>query len=330
MPDKAVHPPVRVAVVSPIGAPLLAWLRERSEVDHRPRASQADLPGLTDPQVVVLRSNVTLGAAELAAMPHLRLVVRTGSGTDNICLGTLAARGIDLVRTGGEPSAPAVAELALQSALTLLRRVPLVTAALRAGDWAKNTWLGEELAGSCVGVWGAGPVGRAVEKVFTAVGATVLYADHASVPSASARAAPHELAARAGLHVFALPHRPETTGYVDQDLLRAFGPRRPHLVNVGRWELFDMPAVLAALESGMLSGVSVDPVDLVHMKEAGPLAARAADPRRPLNLQLTPHVGATTEAAYARVSATTIGLLEERWPRLFPSGNRSDPTKGAR
>jgi len=309
------EPTTAVAVLAPVHRRLLEWLSARAVVHHDPAATAVDpsTPGVARARVLVLRSNVRLTAADLASLPRLELVLRAGSGTDNLDLAALRERGVEVVVVGGGPSAPAVAELALQSALSLLRRVPVATAEMAAGRWAKDACLGEELTGTTVGVWGAGPVGRAAARLFTRTDAEVRFAEHPGVPPTERTLPPRRLAATAGVHVFALPLRPETRGTVDRAMLDVLRDRRPHLVNVGRWDLFDMPEVIRALSLGELAGVAVDPVERQHLPLAAELVARFSEPHRPLNLQLTPHLGATTPEAHRRVALAAIDALAARW-----------------
>jgi D-3-phosphoglycerate dehydrogenase len=308
----AEHWPV-TAVVSAVHPVLLQWLSQRSTVHYLPDATQADVctAPIVDADVVVLRSNVRIGGAELERMRRLRLVVRAGSGTDNLDLPGFAARGVELVTAGGTASAPAVAELAVQASMALLRGVPAAGAALADGVWDKNAHLGREINGSAVGVWGAGAVGSAVGELFGRLGAAVRYLAYpgVSAPTMTLR----DLCGWADLHIMALPLRPATRHALDADVLRWMVPRQPALVNVGRWDLLDMAAVLAALDDGTLVGVAVDPIDSDHVSF---LRARLADGRR-RNLQLTPHLGAMTEATQQRVAAATIAAIQTRW--VFPA-----------
>jgi len=95
---------------------------------------------------------------------------------------------------------------------------------------------------------------------------------------------------------------------VGPDVLELMAPRRPVLVNVGRWDLLDMAAVLAALDRGDLWGVAVDPVEREHIAALPGLLADV-----PRNLQLTPHLGAMTEAVRRRVAERAVEALEANW-----------------
>lgn len=313
---------VKAAVVSSISPLLLDWLRARCEVTYLPDAHQADLlkPAVAQSSILVVRSNVSVSAPVAQSMANLRILLRVGSGTDNLDLIALSERGVQVLRVGGEPSAPAVAELALQSAIALLRYVPAASAALTAGKWDKNAYTGQEICGSRVGIWGAGPIGRAVGAVFGQLGADVRFAAHQSVSSEIAVLRPADLCRTAAVHVFALPLRADTEHFVGNEWLRLLGRRAPHLVNVGRWELFDMPAVMSALERGQLSGAAIDPVETRHMAAMSNLLSASRESGQCLNLQLTPHLGAMTTSTQDRAARAAITALDMHWPVVFAQG----------
>lgn len=313
-----------VAVLSPVHPLLVDWLAARAAVHYEPGASRIDpdLAAHGDAQVLVVRSNVRLTADLVGRLPRLKLLLRAGSGTDNLPLAELARRDVAVVAVGGGPSAPAVAELAAQATIAVLRRVPVAAAELAAGRWAKDRCVGEEVAGAVVGVWGAGPVGRATERILAALGAETCFVAHRGTPPGARTMTPDRLAAAARVHVFALPLRPDTRHVVGPALLDLVRPARPHLVNVGRWDLFDMPAVVAALSRDELSGVAVDPVDREHMPAAAELVARWSTPTRPLNLHLLPHLGATTVETHRRVAAAVIDTLIEHWHLITSDGTQ--------
>jgi phosphoglycerate dehydrogenase-like enzyme len=287
---------------------LLQWLADRYTVHYAPAAVQADLSlsPVAEAEVLVLRSNVRVGAPELARMTRLRLVVRAGSGTDNIDTVALAAAGVELIVVGGAASAPAVAELALQASIALLRHVPAASAALAAGRWEKNRFLGREIAGCRAAIWGGGPVGQAVAHLLTRFDCEVAFLDH---PRSTGHTLPLTgLCEWAGIHILALPLRPDTRHIVDERTLAAMATTRPALVNVGRLDLVDLAAAIAALDGGQLFGLAVDPIEAEHL---GYLSALLAD-GRDRNLQLTPHLGAMTTRTQERVANAIIDAIQIR------------------
>jgi D-3-phosphoglycerate dehydrogenase len=97
----------------------------------------------------------------LDQLPHLRVIVRTGSGYDTIDVAAASSRGI-LVATTPGANAEAVADLALGLMLACLRQIPLADQAVRAGRWRPDVLLSPDLNRRTVGIVGLGRIGRAV------------------------------------------------------------------------------------------------------------------------------------------------------------------------
>ncbi|MGW0731800.1 NAD(P)-dependent oxidoreductase [Streptomyces sp. NPDC002851] len=256
-----------------------------------------------DISVLILRSGVHIGAEELDALPRLRHVVRTGSGIDNIDVRALEDRGVRLHRNASA-SAPAVAEWALASALALSRRIPLGNSALMNGTHDKAACLSAPLGEMTVGIWGAGPVGLAAGHALAPHVAGVVYVQWPSNPPWVDELPADTLLDRCKLHVIALPLRPRTRHIIGTDFLTGTAARLPHVICAGRLETLDTTACLRALADGRLSGLAVDAVERAHL----PLLR---DLPTPMNLLVTPHIGAQRRDVREQLDCWTAGLVRD-------------------
>jgi phosphoglycerate dehydrogenase-like enzyme len=104
--------------------------------------------------------------------------------------------------------------------------------------------------------------------------------------------------------VLALPLTSETRGILSAEAIARMKPGAC-VLNVGRGDLVDEPALLKALESGALGGAGLD----VFAEEPLP-------PESPLwslpNVIITPHSSGTTPANYPRATAIFVENLR-RW-----------------
>lgn len=98
-----------------------------------------------------------------------------------------------------------------------------------------------------------------------------------------------------------LPATRETTGLLDAPALASMKPDA-FLVNVGRGEVIDEPALVAALEDGHLAGVALD----VRSTEPPHLGRLETAPRT----LLTPHVAGITTAAQRRIGILLVGEID--------------------
>ncbi|MET7761130.1 NAD(P)-dependent oxidoreductase [Streptomyces sp. NPDC005393] len=253
--------------------------------------------------ILLLRSGVYLGEQELKTLPSLRHVIRPGSGMDNIDVEALGRRGI-VVHRNPEASAPAVAEWVLASALMLSRRMPLGHATLTDGVHDKAACMGTSLANLAVGVWGAGPVGLAAARALAPHVARIAHAHWPSNPHGLSQSPPHELAQQAQVHVIALPLRPATRHLVGPGFLKSVRPQRPLLICTGRLETLDVAACLRALEAGTISGLAIDGVERQHLPMLESL-------RKPMNLLVSPHIGAQRTDVRAALDRWAAELVKE-------------------
>jgi D-3-phosphoglycerate dehydrogenase len=136
------------------------------DVISEPTIGAEGLPGaiaVHDPAVLIVRSTKVLAPA-VAAAGSLKLIVRAGSGVDNIDCGAASARGIAVANCPGM-NAVAVAELTMGLLLACDRRIPDQTADLKAGVWNKKEYgKAKGLKGRVLGIVGLGNIGYELVK----------------------------------------------------------------------------------------------------------------------------------------------------------------------
>ena len=305
---------MKILVISPIEATALDRLRATHDVVCSYGASDGELGELSrDREAIIFRSGVSVSAAVLEHAPQLRLLIRAGSGLDNLDLDYVERRGIDLIRIPG-PSAQAVAEMTFGLMLALARNIPLGDRLLRQGHWAKSELVGYNLSGKTLGVVGLGNIGTRVAQLGKAWGMQVLGC--VGHPSADRREAFNaqgirmaELDVVLGTADFVTLHVPlgaTTRGLIDERALTKFKPGA-FLVNVARGGVVDERALLRALTDGTLRGAALD----VHESEGEGMTSLLAELP---NVVLTPHIGASTIDAQREIGVEIIGIIERFLP----------------
>lgn len=175
---------------------------------------------------------------------------------------------------------------------------PELKAADAAGPWRTN-WpralLGDRcslVAGTKAVIAGYGRIGKTIGAKLAALGVEVRGFGRSNLSDLPAAAK------TADWFILALPSDTGTDGFLGPSLLAKL-PRRCVVVNVGRGNAIDEPALLAALRSGRLAGAYLD----VFSREPGPLAKLGAAASEsdilgtnsadlPWNLIRTPHSSA--------------------------------------
>ena len=136
-------------------------------------------------QGAIVRADAVVDAAFLDRTPRMRVLARTGVGTDLVDLETATARGIAVVVTPGSGTR-AVAEGVLAHALALVKRLGPLPTLIREGRWAERTAGGPlgDLDGATIGIIGYGRIGRRVGELAAAFGMRVLAYDPFAPPPA--------------------------------------------------------------------------------------------------------------------------------------------------
>jgi glyoxylate/hydroxypyruvate reductase A len=197
----------------------------------------------------------------LASLPNLRLIVSSGAGVDHITTDPTWPRHVGIVRMGGDETAQRMGEYVCLAALAVLRGLPRIIAAQRVPRWdhfdAPRT-----ATESRAGIMGMGNLGIRAAEMLRALGYQVAgwSRSRKHVPGVECFAGPDELPAflaRTDLLVNLLPDTPETKNAICTETLARL-PQGAGVVNAGRGPQLDIPALIAALDTGHLSGAVLD------------------------------------------------------------------------
>ena len=292
----------RVLVTDPIDDAGLEVLRGAGHaVETAYEATgQSLLEAVADADALIVRSGTEVDRAVFEAADDMVIVGRAGIGVDNIDVEAATDHGV-IVANAPEGNVRAAAEHTVAMTFAVARSIPQAHARLKAGEWAKGDYLGRELNGATLGVVGLGRVGQEVAKKLDALGMTVVAYD----PYIS-----EERAERIGAELADLDdcldladvltiHTPltdETRGLIGEDeLARLAGG---FLINVGRGGIVDEDALVDAVANGTLAGAALD----VFSEEPLPADSPLLDHDE---IVVTPHLGASTEAAQEDVATST-------------------------
>jgi D-3-phosphoglycerate dehydrogenase len=232
-----------------------------------------------------------IDAQLLDSLRRLRIVATVSVGVDTIDLKATEERGITVTNVP-DAATEEVAAHALALALCLIRRIPAFHRDVRGGMWSVETTAGVHRPSTMtIGVVGLGRIGRRLAHIaapiFGRLVGTDAYLPAESWPAGVERCTLEEVL---GLSDVVSLHVPAQAG--DEPLL---DERRLSLlrtgavvVNVSRGSLVDEKALLAALDSGHLSGAGLDVLRDEPPRVDDPLLAH------PLAV-ITPHVAYLSE-----------------------------------
>jgi phosphoglycerate dehydrogenase-like enzyme len=177
--------------------------------------------------------------------------------------------------------ADALAEHALALLLAAAKRLPQ---AARADAWREHRT--RRLAGSTVGLVGAGGIARRLVELLDPFRAAVLAVNRsgAEVPGAAETVGSdglHDVLARSDYVVLSAPLTPATRHLIGKAELERIGAEG-WLINVGRGGVVDTDALVAALHAGRLGGACLDVTDPEPLPQGHPLWSMP-------NVLVTPH-----------------------------------------
>lgn len=292
----------RILVVEPIAQAGIDVLAASHKTDIRLNLARPELLRLLSEDggydALVVRSQTRVDAEVLlAAAPRLSVIGVASIGTDKIDLPAATRAGIMVVNapTGNTIAA---AEHTMALMLGLVRHVAAAHASVASGEWHRSAFTGSELHGKVLGIIGLGKIGKQVCRRALAFDMKVLAVDpnitaeQASEAGARLVGLP-ELLQRSDLITVHTPLTAQTRGMLSGPQLDATR-RGVFCVNVARGGIYNEGALADALRSGQVAGAAIDVFSTEPMAPDNPL-------RDAPNTLLTPHLGASTREAQARV-----------------------------
>lgn len=314
----------RIAITDGMDQSAVLSLRAAGhEVVEQHYSNDALLNGaLLNFDAVVVRSATKMSSEVIEASTDLSFIGRGGVGVDNIDIDAATNSGIVVCNTP-RASTHSVVELTIGHLLASCRHIPKGDRGLREGKWQKKQLKGTELSGKRLGFIGFGRIAQGVATVARALGMEC----HAYDPYL-----PEDIARKLDctLHndvdtVFSLCTHitihcnltEETHHLVNSsrlDLMPGIGSDGVncgnHIVNCARGGIVDEVAVLAALESDQLTSAALDVFEIEPPGD-NPLLQHPS-------FHGTPHIGAATAEAQARIGTEMVTLLTDHFDGRRP------------
>ncbi len=309
---------MKILIASSINKAAIDKLKEKNDVVCAFNASEETLrSAITDREILIFRSGVKISTEVLKQGSNLKLLIRAGSGLDNIDINYVNERGLQLVRIP-QPGAKAVAELSFAFMLALSRDLLKADSLIRKGHFAKGELNGYLLTGKTLGIVGCGNIGSRLGMMGAAWGMNAIGCLAKSDYSEEYAAEMKKLGIRIttfdevittsdyiSIHV---PLDDTTRGLINEQVLNRM-KTGSYIMNLARGGVVDEPALYKALTEGnRLRGAATD----VHVNEGeGKISPLAALP----NVVLTPHIGAQTvdsQKEIGEIILTTVANFDNK------------------
>lgn len=309
----------RIIVCDHIHKAGLELLKSQSDIDFSD-LSHLDktelLKNLADADVVITRSSTDVDAKFLAAVKHLKAIVRAGVGVDNIDIDACSKRGIIVMNV---PTANTIAatELTMAHIINAVRSLPSINDQLKHQRiWRREDWYGTELKDKTLGVIGFGNIGSRVAARAKAFEMQVIaydpYIKDSIIIDAGVKCAKSmDDILKCDIITIHTPKNSETKNSITKKEIAKMKDG-VILINCARGGLYNEADILEAAKSGKIRWLGVD----VFEKEPA-----TANPLLDLpNLYATPHIGANTLESQEKIAKeAALAAIESARASSYPN-----------
>ena len=300
---------MKVLACDKVDAAAIARIRSAGHEVVEGNALKGDdlVAALAGVQGLLVRGATKVTADVFPAAPSLKVVVRAGTGLDNVDQVAAKKHGVQ-VRNTPNANSVSVAELVFGMLIAIERHLLPASNDLKRGVWEKSKYQGRELSGRTLGLLGFGRIGREVATRARAFDMTVIEHDPRHRAGGEGfdwvKHVERDVLFRSA-DVLSL-HVPLADNTRDSIGEREFALMKPDalLINASRGGVVNEDALVEALKSGKLRGAAID----VFMQEPAP----AEHPLLSLaNVLPLPHLGASTAEAQRRAGIEAAEILLE-------------------
>lgn len=291
---------MKVVVADDMQPKALELLKEtRAEIIYKPDSLK---DAIADADILIVRSATKVTADLISHAKKLKVVARGGVGLDNVDAEACKNKGIEVLNTPGA-STNSVAELAIGHMFSCSRNIARSSHGLKEGKWLKSL-PGTELAGKTLGIIGCGKIGLAVAEKARHLGMHIIGYNPPPKPVSSTVELVDldTLYKRADMISLHVPLHPTTEKMINAQAISKMKDG-VIIINTSRGQVIDENALYDACKSGKVRAAGID----VYAEE--PYKGKLLELE---NISFTPHIGASTEEAQARIGAELAAIVSSK------------------
>jgi D-3-phosphoglycerate dehydrogenase len=254
---------------------------------------------VADVHYLGIRSKTQVTAGILAEAKELIGLGCFCIGTNQVDLVTAGRRGVPVFNAPFS-NTRSVAEMVLAEIIMLSRQLGDRTREVHEGRWRKVSVGSFEVRGKTLGIIGYGHIGRQVGVLCEALGMRIVFYDRAvKLPMGNNKACNslEELFSESDFVTVHVPATKETNEMIGATEIGQM-KRGSYLINAARGNIVQIPALVAALKSGQLSGAAID---VFPEEPESNVDTFKSDLQNLPNVILTPHIGGSTGEAQASI-----------------------------
>ena len=277
------------------------------EVIYNPKLGEKDLPeAAKDVDIVVVRSTI-VNEETINNGKKLNLIIRAGSGVNNINIAAANKKGIYVTNCPGM-NAVAVAELAVGLMIALDRFIPDNVNDFNKGVWNKDKYSkGKGLKGKTLGLIGVGNIGKEVAKRALAFEMNVYGKDISRIEGVPIKdfSEMDQLVPPCDVISIHLPSTPQTKGLFNKQMFE-YMKDGAYLINTSRHDVVVEDDLLEAIKTKNIRYAC----DVFKGEPEGKSGEVSSKLMNNPNIYVTHHIGASTEQAQDAVAEETINIIK--------------------
>lgn len=277
------------------------------DVIYQPKYGEKDLPeAAKDVDILVVRSTI-VNEETINNSEKLNLIIRAGSGVNNINITTANKKGVYVANCPGM-NAVAVAELAIGLMISLDRFIPNNVSDFNNGIWNKDKYSkGKGLKGKTLGLIGVGNIGKEVAKRALAFEMNVYGKDITRIEGVQIKdfSEMDQLLPLCDIVSIHLPSTPQTKGLFNKQMF-SFMKDAAYLVNTSRQDIIVEDDLIEAIKEKNIRYAC----DVFKGEPEGKSGEVSSKLQNNPNIYVTHHIGASTQQAQDAVAEETIRIIK--------------------
>ena len=268
------------------------------DVSNEENKKQKIKENIVDAEVVVVRSDTKINKELIDISKKLKIIGRSGVGTDNIDLAEASSRKIHVTNTP-EANVISAAELTVGLIISAARNIIGANNSVKKSEWERSQFTGIELHNKQMGLIGFGKVAKLVSRRMQSFDMRIVFYDPFidSSTDTEKKVELDELLNTSDFVSIHIPKNKETENLISKEKLSLM-KKGSVIINTSRGGLIDQQEVFNLVNENKLYSAGFD----VYEKEP-PEMNEEKNRSKVITL---PHLGASTKEAQARAGQQLV------------------------
>ncbi len=273
------------------------------DVSEEKNKKEKVIENIVDAEIVLVRSDTQINKELIDTSENLKIIGRSGVGTDNIDLVEASARNIHVTNTP-EANVISAAELTVGLLISAARNITVGNNSVKKNEWERSQFMGIELYKKQLGLIGFGKVAKLVSRRMQSFDMKIVFYDPfiESSTDKEEKIDLDELLMSSDFVSIHIPKNKETENLISKEKLSLM-KEGSIIINTSRGGLLDEHEVFKLTKENKLYSAGLD----VYKKEPPEIKKENVNSK----VITTPHLGASTKEAQLRGGQQLIQNIKD-------------------